>query len=377
MRRFQVFLSYAREDYARVESLYYQLLNSGFKPWMDKKNILPGERWEDSIWRAIRHSDFFLACLSSKSTNKRGFLQREIKRALTYWDEKLDSDIYLIPIRLEECDVPENLRELEWLDLFEPTGWPLLLQALNEGVKRQAESSEVQTASFGQLRLKFESLHESSIAHPTYDIEIEYPQIEGTEISGLEEINFVIKGYVAGEMQEFRKLYTSEFAKSIDSSPEYPHHSSLDITHNVTLLDDNLFSMAFNILRYDAGAAHPNHWTRVYNFKLKPLVPIDIHDLFQVDSSYLEFISNYCMEDLKKQVMSDEYGDDGSGIWEGGVSPNEENFKNFNLSQDSLVLTFDPYQVGPFAWGTMHVVISYSEIKHLIDLNGPLAPLAM
>jgi hypothetical protein len=59
----QIFLSYAREDRQKVESLYQRLSDAGFRPWMDIKNILPGEKWQRSIQHALQQSQFFLACL--------------------------------------------------------------------------------------------------------------------------------------------------------------------------------------------------------------------------------------------------------------------------------------------------------------------------
>ena len=138
----QIFLSYAREDEEKAENLYQRLSDAGFKPWMDKKDILPGERWKSSIQTAIRRSDFFLACLSAKSVGKRGFLQREIKDALVIWKEKLDDDIYLIPVRLEDCEVPESLRDFQWVNLFEEDGWTRLLEAIRVGIERQGEVIE-------------------------------------------------------------------------------------------------------------------------------------------------------------------------------------------------------------------------------------------
>lgn len=79
---------------------------------MDQEDIYPGEQWQGSIERAIEHADFFLACLSTHAVSRRGFLQREIKAALDQWQEKLHSDIYLIP-RKEgwEVGLPS---EAEW-----------------------------------------------------------------------------------------------------------------------------------------------------------------------------------------------------------------------------------------------------------------------
>jgi DNA-binding NarL/FixJ family response regulator len=134
----QIFLSYAREDEEKVENLYQKLSDARFKPWMDTKDILPGERWKSSIQKAIRRSDFFLACLSANSVNKRGFLQKEIKDALDIWQEMLDSDIYLIPVRLEDCEVPESLCEFQWVDLLEEDGWTQLVKAIQVGMERRA-----------------------------------------------------------------------------------------------------------------------------------------------------------------------------------------------------------------------------------------------
>ena len=135
----QIFLSYAREDEEKVEKLYHKLSDAGFKPWMDKKDILPGERWQSSIRQAIRGSDFFLACLSDNSVNRRGFLQREIEDALDICQEMLYSDIYLIPARLEDCEVPERLRDFQPVDLFGKDSWTRLLKAIRAGIERRLE----------------------------------------------------------------------------------------------------------------------------------------------------------------------------------------------------------------------------------------------
>jgi hypothetical protein len=137
----QVFLSYVREDEEKVEELYEKLSNAAYKPWMDTKDILPGEQWRNLIPQAIRQSDFFLVCLSANSIDKRGWIQKEISQALDVLQEKLDHDIYLIPVRLEDCEVPERLREFQWVDLFEKDGWPRLLAAIEEGVKRRESTS--------------------------------------------------------------------------------------------------------------------------------------------------------------------------------------------------------------------------------------------
>ncbi len=133
----RIFLSYAREDEKQVKQLYKDLISADFSPWMDTEDLLPGESWRAGIENAIKHSAIFLACLSLHSVGKRGFIQKEIKYALDVQDEMLESDIYLIPVRLEDCVVPERLRDHQWVDLFDEDGLSRLLIAIYEGLDRR------------------------------------------------------------------------------------------------------------------------------------------------------------------------------------------------------------------------------------------------
>jgi hypothetical protein len=135
----QVFLNYARADRDKVEGLYQRLSKAGFKPWMDVKDIIPGEQWEIAIRRAVHASDFFLACLSKRSANRRGIIQVEIKEALKRLEKMLRTDVYLIPVRLENCPMPEELAGFHWVDLFEKDGVGRLIEALRIGLERRSE----------------------------------------------------------------------------------------------------------------------------------------------------------------------------------------------------------------------------------------------
>ncbi|HLC15061.1 MAG TPA: toll/interleukin-1 receptor domain-containing protein, partial [Thermodesulfovibrionia bacterium] len=94
MTTIQIFLSYASEDRSLVDNLYNCLSEKGYKPWMDHRDMLPGEQWEYKIKKALSQSHFFIACLTNNSVNKRGWIQRELKTARDNWQFKLDDDIY-------------------------------------------------------------------------------------------------------------------------------------------------------------------------------------------------------------------------------------------------------------------------------------------
>jgi len=115
----EIFISYAREDQPQAERLYRDLQREGFDVWMDTQDLLAGSNWSAEIRQAIRASEYFVLLLSAKSMTKRGFVHREIREALEVVGEMPENEIFLIPARLEPCDVThEDLGRLHWVDLF-------------------------------------------------------------------------------------------------------------------------------------------------------------------------------------------------------------------------------------------------------------------
>jgi len=112
--------------------LHRYLKQHGIQPWLDELDLLPGENWEVEIPRALNASDVILVCLSKNSVNKEGYVQKEISFALDKALEKPDGTIFIIPAKLEACDVPSRLNRYQWVDLFRPDSYKRLLLGLNK-----------------------------------------------------------------------------------------------------------------------------------------------------------------------------------------------------------------------------------------------------
>jgi TIR domain-containing protein len=153
----RLFLSYAREDRGAVEKIYRRLVNEGFVPWMDVYNILPGQRWDAAIRKAIRESDFFLIFLSQHAVNKRGFIQKEIRSALDIASELLDADVFIIPIRLEESEIPEPLSGFHQVDIYKEGAWSSLLQAVNSQSGISIPVSRIRETLEGEGKIELRS----------------------------------------------------------------------------------------------------------------------------------------------------------------------------------------------------------------------------
>ena len=129
-RFLKVFLCHSSGDKPSVRELYHRLLADGIDPWLDEEKLLAGQDWQLEIMKAVRASDVVIVCLSQTGISKAGFIQREIRYALDIADEQPEGTIFLIPLKLEECDPPERLRRLQWINYFEERGYGRLMLAL-------------------------------------------------------------------------------------------------------------------------------------------------------------------------------------------------------------------------------------------------------
>lgn len=115
----RVFIAYAIEDAETADYVYDQLEAIGFRPWMDRRDLEPGQNWPLLIESAIEASDFFLALLSRQSVFKRGGFQSELRYALDIARRLPLDDAFLVPVRLDACHVPAQItREWQYMDLF-------------------------------------------------------------------------------------------------------------------------------------------------------------------------------------------------------------------------------------------------------------------
>ena len=102
------------------ERLYNNLSSkTDLKPWLDKEDLLPGQSWDLEIRKAIKKSRYFIALFSSTSVSKRGYVQKEFRKAIDTLDEFPEGEVFAIPVRLDDCEIPyERFRSIERVDMF-------------------------------------------------------------------------------------------------------------------------------------------------------------------------------------------------------------------------------------------------------------------
>lgn len=133
LRRLRVFLCHASEDDPTVGEINERLESLPWvDPWIDDKDLLPGQEFEPMVDRALRQADVVLLCLSTRSVNKTGYVQKEVRLALAYAEEKPEGTIYLIPLFLDDCELPYKLqlKKLHWAKYTSKEDFGKILDAL-------------------------------------------------------------------------------------------------------------------------------------------------------------------------------------------------------------------------------------------------------
>ena len=134
-----VFLCHSRKDRPAVEKIAEQLQSAGFYVWIDKKDLLPGDAWEEVIEDAIETADFVLVSLSKRSLNKRGYYWREIRYALQQRERRPEGERFIIPVMIERVDIPRSLSKINCEDLTQSGCLERLALAMSPNPKKNRE----------------------------------------------------------------------------------------------------------------------------------------------------------------------------------------------------------------------------------------------
>lgn len=239
--------------------------------------------------------------------------------------------------------------------------------------KRIAFSVHEEPIAFsGDVELVSKQIKESN-KKLMYEVSAQYPQLTGGNNPNFEKFNQLARVTAVKSVASFKKDMTAEGGE--EPRPEGSMGSDLSIGYTVALAQDDLVSIKFDIGSYYQGAAHPNSISEVLNYDLKNGKQLKLSDLFKPGAKFLSAVSTYCIAELKKTMKASDGSVDDESI-ESGAKPTGENYKSWIITRKGLGITFDAYQVGPYAAGPQYVVVPYATLKDLINPDGPIAQFA-
>lgn len=149
-RKLRVFLCHVSEDKPVVRGIYQKLQSYNIYPWLDEKDLLPGENWAQLIPEVIRECDIVLLCLSHAFLTKESYGNYELRVVLEVAKRKPFNTIYHIPFRLDDCEVPSFLAEVHYASNFVPEDFNKLLIACEKRREWLNTTQALNIAPIGQ-----------------------------------------------------------------------------------------------------------------------------------------------------------------------------------------------------------------------------------
>lgn len=210
-----------------------------------------------------------------------------------------------------------------------------------------------------QVALVSQELSETNQT-PPFTIKAQTPQLSGNDDPRVTTFNQRLEALVKNEVDTWRQSFLQ------NTFPTVSNGSFLEVTYTLLSQINEVWSFKFDFHFYSDGAAHPGSYSITLTYDLGQDRELALADLFLPNTDYLGTISNYCMAELGKQPG---FGDP----WTEGAKPTIENYRSWNITPNGLLITFDEYQVAPYAAGPQKVLIPYSALQAIINPAGPLA----
>ncbi|MBX3061720.1 MAG: DUF3298 domain-containing protein [Anaerolineae bacterium] len=203
---------------------------------------------------------------------------------------------------------------------------------------------------------------------PKLYVQVSQPQLGGGEgddaVQKADTFNAAVAEVVKSAVYDFRDQLITEAATSTPI-PEIADFESFALLGFYTSYTrDGLVSLRFEIATYAAGAAHPLTIYRSLTFDLVSGKVVELADLFKPASDYLKFISDFATADLKTRDLL---------LFPEGALPTADNYAVWTLTSEGLMITFNVYQVMPYAAGPQSVTIPYEELAAIRAEDGLLA----
>jgi hypothetical protein len=125
-----IFVSYATPDLASVDAIVQLLDSAGLRTWFDKKDLSGGQDWEYEIRKKLEAASLTLICLSTHAVDRKGFFHKEMRYAVEEALKLPKDKVFIMPVRLNDCPIPDDIRRWHTLNLFERSSSKKLLQSI-------------------------------------------------------------------------------------------------------------------------------------------------------------------------------------------------------------------------------------------------------
>ncbi|AFH48667.1 Hypothetical protein IALB_0955 [Ignavibacterium album JCM 16511] len=193
-------------------------------------------------------------------------------------------------------------------------------------------------------------------------VKILYPQINGLDNP---EVQKKINSFLETEFMQ-AKSWFDDFVADTDYTSEFPPDwvFSFETDFNVTYNSIEFLSIVLNYYEF-TGGAHGNYYSVGYNIRTSDGEVLILPDILKPNS--LQALSEFCTEEILNMFDANSLNE--AGLFEDELNISDD--QDFYITPDALVLQFDPYEIAPYAMGSIDVELKFSKIKNILKENLP------
>jgi uncharacterized protein YecT (DUF1311 family) len=193
-----------------------------------------------------------------------------------------------------------------------------------------------------------------------YDISVAYPQ---TGVKAIDE-----------ELAAWAKTLLAGFRKDADDDRMTGETAYvLDVTYKIARNDGQVFAVLFEEYA-DMGGAHPNHDYYTANYLMPDGWRVYLPEVLD-GARGLKRISELTRADLDKRIATGPDAMSDTDSVKAGTAPDWNNFRDFILMPNAVMLHFPPYQVASYAARPQSSAIPIASLRDVIRID-PRKPAA-
>lgn len=204
--------------------------------------------------------------------------------------------------------------------------------------------------------------YSNSTEDSTAIINIDYPQIEGLENTTIEQkVNLFLEEEFNQSIAWFDEVKSdTAFFEDFPYEMQYTFETGFQLEFN----SKNFLSIVLSHYQF-TGGAHGNYFAIGYNINLKDGSVLSLKDIIKDDS--FDLLAYECEQAILEKYEAESL--DEAGLFEDVITIPDD--QDFYIIPGTLVLQFDPYEIGAWSMGEITAEIPFEKIKDLLKDNLP------
>lgn len=207
-------------------------------------------------------------------------------------------------------------------------------------------------------RMEFYQSTEDTSAY----IRIYYPQISGLNNPSVEN---KINSFLQSEFMQSKTWY-DDFVSDTEAAAEFPPDwvFTFETDYRITYNKKGFVSIVLDYYEF-TGGAHGNFYSIGYNIRTTDGNVLTLSDILKENS--VDALSEFCTEEILNMFEA-------NSLTEAGLFEDELNLtyeQDFFVKPNTLIIQFDPYEIGPFAMGSIEVELNFDKIKNILKNDLP------